>query len=365
MVASIKNYFTCANSSRGFYNFFDSNLEGINRIYILKGGPGTGKSTLMKKMGAHFYDLGYAIEFIRCSSDVTSLDGVIIPDLSVAIVDGTAPHVIEPKAPGAIEEYVNLGLAWDSDLLIPHKEAILDLKKQIDACYQAVYNAYAEALTVHDEWEKIYIDEMNFDLAPAFRHFICQTLLNVEPTDHPSTVKHRFFGASTPTGPVDYIQDLTESLHKRYFIKGRPGTGKSTLLKQIAQTCESLGYDIEIYHCAFDPESLDMILIPELSLCFFDSTAPHEYFPSLESDEEIDMYAALITPGTDEKYEAKLSEIATRYKETVAKGTEALKEAKRLHDELEKYYIQAVNFDLIQAIYLQLKHNIEGLAKQH
>ena len=63
--------------------------------------------------------------------------------------------------------------------------------------------------------------------------------------------------------------------------------------------------------------------------------------------------------------EAKLSEIATRYKETVAKGTEALKEAKRLHDELEKYYIQAVNFDLIQAIYLQLKHNIEGLAKQH
>lgn len=363
MVTTIKNYFACANSSRGFYNFFDSNLQHLNRIYILKGGPGTGKSTLMKKIGAHFYELGYSIEFIRCSSDVTSLDGVIIPDLSVAIVDGTAPHIIEPKAPGAIEEYVNLGLAWDSDLLTPHKETILSLKKQIDDCYQRVYEAYAEALKVHDEWEKIYIDEMNFDIAPAFRDFICQTLLNYKPSGHQAIVKHRFFGCSSPTGPVDYIQDLTENLDKRYFIKGRPGTGKSTLLKQIASTCESLGYDTEIYHCAFDPESLDMVLIPELRICFFDSTAPHEYFPDLKNDEVIDMYEALITPGTDEKFEEELKEIATRYKETVAKGTQALKEAKQLHDELEKYYIDAVNFDLVQAIYVQLKHNIELLAK--
>lgn len=363
MAASIKNYFACANSSRGFYNLFDSNLQGINRIYILKGGPGTGKSTLMKKIGAYFYDLGYSIEFIHCSSDVTSLDGVIIPDLSVAIVDGTAPHIIEPKAPGAIEEYVNLGIAWDSDLLIPHKEAILSLKQQIEKCYTETYKAFAEALVVHDEWEKIYIDEMNFDIAPAFRDFICQTLLNYEPINHKAIVKHRFFGSSTPTGPVDYIEDLTKSLKKRYFIKGRPGSGKSTLLKQIAATCETLGFDIEVYHCAFDPESLDMVLIPPLGICFFDSTAPHEYFPTLDSDEIIDTYAALITPGTDEKFELELTEFARRYKETVSKGTQSLAQAKQLHDELENYYIEAINFDISQAIYVQLKHNIESLIK--
>ena len=32
--------------------------------------------------------------------------GIIIPALKIGLVDGTAPHVIEPKAPGAIEEYV-------------------------------------------------------------------------------------------------------------------------------------------------------------------------------------------------------------------------------------------------------------------
>ena len=88
MKATIKGYFACANSSRGFCNYFDSNLQGLERLYILKGGPGTGKSTLMKEIGADFYDLGYDIEFIYCSSDPSSLDGVLIPALKVGIVDG-------------------------------------------------------------------------------------------------------------------------------------------------------------------------------------------------------------------------------------------------------------------------------------
>ena len=77
MTATIKGYFACANSSRGFCNYFESNLQGLERLYILKGGPGTGKSTLMKEIGADFYDLGYDIEFIYCSSDPSSLDGVL------------------------------------------------------------------------------------------------------------------------------------------------------------------------------------------------------------------------------------------------------------------------------------------------
>ena len=234
MTATIKSYFVCANSSRGFYNFFDSNLQGVDHLYILKGGPGTGKSTLMKRIGADFYDLGYDVEFIYCSSDPHSLDGVLIPQLKVGIVDGTAPHVIEPTAPGAVEQYVNLGIAWDRAKLVPYKEAILDLKHQISTCYDLLYYKYAEALKIHDQWEKIYIDEMDFDLAPRFRAILCDALLDYKKEDHLPVVKHRFFGASTPNGSTDYIEDLTRGF-KRYFIKGRPGTGKSTLLKELAK----------------------------------------------------------------------------------------------------------------------------------
>ena len=42
MTKRIYKYFTCANSSVGFVSFFEQNLDGLENIYILKGGPGTG-----------------------------------------------------------------------------------------------------------------------------------------------------------------------------------------------------------------------------------------------------------------------------------------------------------------------------------
>ena len=46
-----KHYFACGNTAKGFHNFFRNNIELLTKIFILKGGPGTGKSTLMKKLG--------------------------------------------------------------------------------------------------------------------------------------------------------------------------------------------------------------------------------------------------------------------------------------------------------------------------
>ena len=34
---------------------------------------------------------GYDVEFHHCSSDASSIDGVVIPALKIALVDGTTP----------------------------------------------------------------------------------------------------------------------------------------------------------------------------------------------------------------------------------------------------------------------------------
>ena len=121
------HYFAGGNTARGYYSLFDWNLAGLDRLFILKGGPGIGKSTLMKEIGEDWSKKGYKLEFIHCSFDPDSLDGVIIPQLKVGIVDGTAPHVIEPKTPGAVEEYINLGEAWDTRVLGQRRDDISDL----------------------------------------------------------------------------------------------------------------------------------------------------------------------------------------------------------------------------------------------
>lgn len=350
MSNQVKHFFACCNTAKGFQNFFSSNLKDLDKIYILKGGPGTGKSTIMKKIGAYASSKGLLAEYIHCSSDPDSLDGVIIPCLSLAIVDGTTPHVIEPTAPGAIEEYVNLGVAWDVDALAKNKKQILYLEREIGACYPKAYECFSKALKIHDEWEQIYIRQMDFEKANKLTESVITMLLNDKSISKNSTIKHRFFGGATPKGALNYVESLTADLSKRYFIKGRPGSGKSTMLKKILASAQGRGFDVEVYHCGFDPDSLDMLILPELELCIFDSTTPHEYYPSRDTDSIIDMYSQLITPHTDETFAEELADITRRYKEKIKEGTSHLAYAKYLHDDLEKYYIAATDFSKITSI---------------
>lgn len=364
MAGRIKNYYAGGNTARGFYSLFESNLQGLDRIFILKGGPGTGKSSLMKAIGAEWVDKGYDTEYIHCSSDNDSIDGVIIPKLKVGIVDGTAPHVIEPVAPGVIEEYVNLGEAWDRKALANKKAEILQLNELISQSFAAAYANFAEALEFHDKWEKIYIDNMDFNKADRYTNkLIGQLFRNMRLNKKPD-IRHRFLGGATPNGAVNFVQNLTEDIKKRYFVKGRAGTGKSFMLKKIAVEGEMCGLDIEIYHCGFDPHSLDMLIFRELGIAIFDSTAPHEYFPDRAGDEIIDMYDIAVIPGTDEIFADQIKEVSGEYKAKMKAGTSCLAKAKAYHDDLEKIYINAMDFSIVDRLKNGIRTEIAELANQ-
>ncbi|MFJ8262631.1 PRK06851 family protein [Rummeliibacillus sp. NPDC094406] len=358
------HYFAGGNTAKGFYSQFDSNFAVLEKVFILKGGPGNGKSTLMKNLASAFQEKGNDVEYIHCSSDSDSIDGIIFPAIKIGIVDGTAPHIIEPKVPGAIEEYVNLGVAWDSQQLSAKKDAIIHLISEKEEAYASAYQAFADALAIHDEWETIYISNMDYEklnnLTEELKSFFFgEIVLNKE-----ANVRHRFLGAATPKGAVDFIPNLTSDIRKRYFLKGRPGSGKSTLLKKLASTAESKGFDVEIYHCGFDPNSLDMLIFRELGIAIFDSTAPHEYFPNREGDEIIDLYNVAIYPETDEMFEDQIATISARYREKMNEGTAYLADAKKSHEQLEDIYKRYVNFKIVEEIEHKIEASIIELLKR-
>lgn len=362
MAGKIRRYFSAGNTAHGFFSLYDSSLRNLNRIFILKGGPGTGKSTLMKEIGAHWVEKGYDVEYLHSPFNHEAIEGVKILSLKVGIVNGTYPNNIEPKVAGAIEEYINLGASWDSKKLTLQKEKMVALNERIEQSLQAAYHTFQEALRVHDDWEKIYISNMDFDKANQLTKKIADLFFGQMQLNKRSDVKHRFLGAATPVGAVDFIANLTEDVAKRYFIKGRPGSGKSTMLKQLAQTGEKSGFDVEIYHCGFDPNSLDMLIFRELGIAIFDSTSPHEYFPSREGDEIIDLYGTIIENGTDDIFADQIEVISAKYKAKMKAATSHLAEAKKIHDELKQIYTDATDFSIVEELKADIKAKIQAIA---
>ena len=107
-----------ANTPQGFVSHLGQiiNQDAGWRAYIIKGGPGSGKSTMMRKIAGHFKD-DPGLELICCSSDIDSLDAVIVPSKRFCVLDGAHPHVLEPKHPGAVESLVDLISCLDEDTL--------------------------------------------------------------------------------------------------------------------------------------------------------------------------------------------------------------------------------------------------------
>ena len=97
-MAQITNFFAGANSGDGFQNLFPEvvDLEDTCDLMVLKGGPGVGKNTFMREIGRTMEAAGTPVEYLWCSGDPDSLDGVVLPEIRCAVVDGTAPHVMAP-----------------------------------------------------------------------------------------------------------------------------------------------------------------------------------------------------------------------------------------------------------------------------
>lgn len=320
------HYFARGNTAMGSFSLYEANLSELEKVFILKGGTSSEKSAFMNQVARQIQANGLDVERIHSSFAPELIEGIICPSLQMAIVDQIDPHIIG-----------------------------------VDANEQA-YQDFAEALAIHDEWEKVYITNTNFTRLNELTEELKQTFFGDKSFKKQAKVFHRFLGAATPIGAVDFVPNLTEDVLKRYFLKGRPGSGKSTLLKKLASAAENGGFDVEVYHCGFDPYSLDMLIFRELGIAIFDSTAPHEYYPSRDGDQIIDLYAIAIQAGTDEMYKEQINDIAVRYRTKMNDATASLAGTKKRLDEKEEMYQQSIDELVVDQIQNYIDAKIQDLA---
>lgn len=359
----IRHMFPGGNTSRGFFSYYDYILgqEEATRIICIKGGPGVGKSTFMKKIGLAMLEKGYGIEFMHCSSDNNSLDGVVIPSIGVALIDGTAPHVVDPKNPGAVDEIIHLGDFWDEKGIRANKEGILSDNKDVGRLFARAYRYIKAAASIYED-----ISVINSLAVDSAKVNIVYSKINDELFSEYSTSlkegrqRMLFASAITPDGLKNHLESILAG--RIHVLKGAPGTGTEVILERLAASAREKGFDAELYYCALNPSRLEHLVIPGLDVSITTSNAYHHADVEANAAYNLNDY---LDQSILDKYKDALLYDKSEFDALLDRAIMTIGNAKAVHDHMETYYIPNMNFDAIQSCWESTMARILQYADEH
>ena len=332
--------FAAMNTAEGFRGYFREIFGDVAELYIIKGGPGTGKSRFMKEIGKLAEQNGRSVEYFLCSSDPTSLDGVIFTDQdgnSVGIIDGTAPHAYEPTLAGVKEHILNFGDFWDPALLIAHKteiEALAEAKKRL---YRSFYS-YLSAIRALDEITSA-LSHLAIDgekLSDAVRRF---SVAVREGNGYSEKIRIR--SAVSCDGFIT-LDEYGKSAKVKYAVTDSFLTA-GIFMTELKKELKGRNVAVKISYSPFSPTIPDAIYIPAADTAFYIGC-------SCEEGEKTVNMRRFIIPEKLAPYKTKLREIAKLRKELMRLLNGDAISIRSLHEAMETLYGEAMDFTRKEAL---------------
>lgn len=341
-MAQVTNFFAGANSGEGFRSLFSEmvDIEDTYDFMVLKGGPGVGKNTFMREIGRVMEEAGTAVEYLWCSGDPDSLDGVVLPELRCAVADGTSPHVIEPQYPAAVDRYVDLGRFYDLTAAKDGAEEVKSRTRAYKAAYVRAYHNLKAARQV--ELDAVESVGKLFDRERLDHRIkgIAARELRIRGDQRGRTLR-RFLGSVTHKGYI-WRFDSVDALCPKVYELADTWELAGPALARLHETAVERGWDTIVCPSPEDPGRIEHLLIPGLGLAFVTSCPGMDYGKKPYRRVRLDAMAE--TEGRSRlRFQARM--VALLREEAV----DALKEAKRNHDALEAVYNPYVDFDGVRA----------------
>lgn len=250
--------------------------------------------------------------------------------------------MVEPKFPGVVEQYVNLGDCYDHAALAGLRREIMGSMSGYRECYQRAYRCLeASAQIAADMRAALITPEVDARVAKRARGILSREVKRLGPV--PGTLTHRFLSAVTHQGPL-CLFDTADALCKRvYELSDTYGLGHLLLTHLLAGALAG-GHDVIACPSPLDPNRLEHLLLPGLSLAFVTSTPalpyPRRPYRRIRMDAMADE-TALRLGKARLRFSRKVSAAL------MAEAVESLGEAKAMHDRLEALYNPYVDFDRV------------------
>ncbi len=332
-------YFLGANSVRGFYSCYDSFTDPLagDKLYIIKGGPGGGKSGFMKKIASKAEEQGFAAEYVYCSGDPDSLDGVYFPERKAAIVDGTAPHVTEPSHHGVTGFYIDLGRFCHFS---GSSAEIIRLFSEYKSHYSPAYDYLKRYGTMHSSVMPD-LDRYSAKLAKRASALVKKLGAgSLNPVE-----KSRFISAETYKGRIVLTKEI-ENHDTVIALSGVSGLAES-LCRFIAYEARGRNISATLYLDPLFPDSIIAVSLPDTSVIFF----AREKF----KDASLDANRTIHTDNLMDKQSLasvkKLLKLSEKPELAIlGLARHELIMAKSAHDKLEKAYNPYIDFDSVSKL---------------
>ncbi len=339
-------YFLAANSCEGFVSEFKGcyNPHEGWRAYIIKGGPGTGKSSFMKYCVAKAEDAMLQYELFPCSSDPDSLDAVSFPDIKTVILDGTAPHTVDPVYPAVSDQILNFGTFWNSKRLNEKRDEIIALTDKNKRCHKTA-SAYMQAAgqLITDNY-KTALAATNKAKAIAFADSLCKKYIPKADTSSKEDI--RFIEGISPKGIISYSSTVLNAAQNVFIIDDDIGAVSNIIISRLRALALQNGHSIITLKNPFLPSLItDHLIIPKLSL----GIATENSFMHFSSEARRIHSRRFLSNGQLHRSRERIKFNKKVTKQLFLSAITALSEAKSVHDSLEAYYISAMDFEALTA----------------
>ncbi len=359
----VVDFFLGALSPSGFTGWFAeaAAAPGV-QTYLIKAGPGCGKSTFMRRLAVadamRPTERGKEhIERIHCSSDPDSLDGVLMTDVGALFLDATAPHTLDCKYPGAAERVVSLYAMLDNACLAAHRSAILAAGEKNAALLRQAGAHFALACGLLAQRRAMAAETLDTARLQRFGRYLAARTMPAKKGVRPGAQAHRLLSAPTPQGLTVFYDTVPALADTVYALQDPYGAAAPLLLAQLAEHARQNGYDAILCHCPTDQTKLDHLLLPGLGVAFVTANAWH---PMAYPGQKNLRLRRFLRADALKACRAALA-CQKRGVDALLRQTCALQaRAKAVHDELETYYIAAADFAAVEAARQAMERELFG-----
>lgn len=330
-VDNAATYFAALNTGQGFVSYFRQIFDPCETVYVIKGGSGTGKSRFMREVSNAAKSKGYSVEEFLCSSDPSSLDGILIKEKSLAVLDGTAPHIHEPTLIGARERFIDLSVFLDCEQLKLKRDEIASLSASKARRYQQIYEYLYVISSLDRSVNKLVLNSFEKD---KMEKAVKKSVLYVQKSDiYEKKIRIR---SSIGTEGSITLNSYSLKAKKRFAICDLCGLG-GIYLKLLLEASDKIGASVEVSYSPFAPDLPDALYYPDTCTAFYIGIEG-------EPNEDIINMRRFAIDEKLRPYKPEIRSLNKLKNSVIERMLYDFASVKRLHFALEEIYSAAMDF---------------------